>query len=121
MTPHDPYSDVIVHTMQWEWTFRVNQAEVLREDLRFLRSLIPKRHVMAFLLNTNSNQRKTINMIREENNKTTIRRDSYYMLQNFCQIAEEIGKVPDSSIVNNITSMQECHSNVEILDEESPV
>ena len=60
-------------------------------------------------------------MIREENNKTTIRRDSYYMLQNFCQIAEEIGKVPDSSIVNNITSMQECHSNVEILDEESPV
>ena len=60
-------------------------------------------------------------MIREENNKTTIRRDSYYMLQKIFQIAEEIGKVPDSSIVNNITSMQERHSNVEILDEESPV
>ena len=121
MTPCDPYSDVIVHTMQWEWTFRVNQAEVLREDLRFLRSLIPKRHVMAFLLNTNSNQRKTINMIRQENNRMAIRCDRYYMLQNFRQIVEETGKMLDSSIVNNITSMREHYSDVEMSDEESPM
>ena len=60
-------------------------------------------------------------MIREENNRMTIHHDNYYMLQNFHQIAEEIGKVLDSSIVNNITSMREHHSNVEMLDEESPV
>ena len=121
MTRHDPYNDVIVHVMQQEWTLRVNQAEVLREDLRFLGSPTPKRHAITFPWNTNSNLRKTINMIREENNRMTIRYDSYYMLQNFRQIAEEIGKVLDSPIVNNTTSMREHHSDIEMSDEESLV
>ena len=121
MTPRYPYSDVIMHTMQQEWMSRVNQDEVLREDLRFLGSPTPKCHAITFPRNTNSNLRKAINMIREEKNRMTIRHNSYYMLQNFHQIAEEIGKVLDSSIVNNITSMREHHSNVEMLDEESLV
>lgn len=116
MTRHDPYNDVIVHVMQQEWTLRVNQAEVLREDLRFLGSPIPKRHAITFPCNSNSNLHKAINMIREENNRMAIRRDRYYMFRNFWQIAKEARKVLDSSITNNITSMR-----VKMSDEEAPM
>lgn len=45
-----------------------------------------------------------------------IRRDRYYMFQNFWQIAKEARKVLDSSITNNITSMR-----VKMSDEEAPM
>ena len=101
-----------------EWAFRVNEAEIVVEQLRELGAPIVRRLALSMQRNNRSEYERAVKRIREENNRMFIRRTRFYILKLATNQANAMGRTLPETEINNVLNNLLYISDYEISDEE---
>ena len=101
-----------------EWVYRVNEAEVLVNQLRELGSRTVRRIAAAMERKNRFQYENALRCIREENNRMSLRRSRYYMLKLATDQANAMSRTLTDNEVNNVLNNAAFVSDYEMSDEE---
>ena len=101
-----------------EWAFRVNEAEIVVEQLWELGAPIVRRLALSMQRNNHTEYERAVKRIREENNRMFIRRSRYYMLKLANNQASSMGRSFTQIEVNNILNNPVYISDYEMSDKD---
>ena len=101
-----------------EWAFRVNEAEIVVEQLRELGAPIVRRLALSMQRNNRSEYERAVKRIREENNRMFIRRSRYYMLKLANNQATAMRQTLTQAEVHNVVNNPAYISDNEMSDED---
>ena len=101
-----------------EWAFRVNEAEIVVEQLREFGAPIVRRLSLSMQRRNRAEYEVAVKRIREENNRMFIRRSRYYMLKLANNQATAMGRTLTQAEVHNVVNNPAYISDNEMSDED---
>ena len=101
-----------------EWAFRVNESELVVEQLHELGAPCVRRSSLSMQRRNRSEYEVAVRRIREENNQMFIRRSRFYMLKLATNQANAMAMTLAETEINNILNNPSYISDYEMSDEE---
>ena len=101
-----------------EWAFRVNESELIVEQLRELGAPCVRRSSLSMQRRNRSEYEVAVRRIREENNRMFIRRSRFYMLKLATNQANAMGRTLTETEINNVLNNSSYIFYYEMSDEE---